>query len=398
MKTTVITAVICAIAQAALADKACCKADWPAGKDPATISVRITDQFLSGRPEDYHPEGYHGNKGYGWGRSVQYSVVSLWVNAIECARLRGDKEREEKLVRLFDDCLPGGKLAHCCSRPYHVDDTIFGALPYEIYLGTKEPKYLALGNYYADTQWTPPCAGTLKERHALPLEAQDGFWNKGYTPQTRLWIDDMYMITVLQSQAYRATGDRKYIDRAAKEMCLYLDELQLKEGKAKGLFYHAPDVPFVWGRGDGWMAAGMALVLDRLPEDSEYRSRIMSGYMMMMETLLSLQREDGLWNQLVDKPEDSRNWGETSCTAMFSYAFITGVKRGWLPCSKYGLAFRKAWIALCDHLDEHANISDVCVGTSKKNDLQYYYDRPHVNGDPHGQAPMLWIASILLEK
>ena len=118
----------------------------------------------------------------------------------------------------------------------------------------------------------------------------------------------------------------------------------------------------------------------------------------MMETLLRFQRADGLWNQLVDRPEDPRNWGETSCSAMFAYAFVTGVKRGWLPKESYGPAFRKAWLALCDHLDEFANISDVCVGTGKKNDLQYYFDRPRVNGDPHGQAPMLWISSVLLEK
>ena len=185
MKITNLILLACASTCAtALAENTCCGA-WPEGKDPAVISARITDQFLSGRPEDYHPQGYHGNKGYGWKRSVQYSVVSLWLNAIECARLRGDKDREEKLVRLFDDFLPGGKLSFCCSRPYHVDDTIFGALPYEIYLGTKEPKYLALGNYYADTQWTPPGDGTVKERHALPREKQEEFWKGGYTPQTR---------------------------------------------------------------------------------------------------------------------------------------------------------------------------------------------------------------------
>ena len=371
--------------------------DLPVGKDPGTISRRITDQFLSSRPENYRPRGYHGNEGYGWNRAVQYSVVSLWVNAIECARLAGDKAREAKLVKLFDDFLPGKPKNRCCSRPYHVDDTIFGALPLEIALGNGDAACREMGLMYADTQWTPPCEGTLKERHMPPKEVQDANWAKGYTPQTRLWIDDMYMITVLQSQAYRLTKDRKYIDRAAREMCLYLDELQLKEGPAKGLFYHAPDVPYVWGRGDGWMAAGMALVLDRLPADSEYRARIMKGYHEMMAALLKFQRPNGLWCQLVDMPDDSRNWGETSCTAMFAYAFVTGVARGWLDAAAYGPAARKAYLALCDHLDEFANISDVCVGTGKKNDLQYYFDRPHVNGDPHGQAPMLWIASVLLE-
>lgn len=369
----------------------------PEGTDPGTVSRRVTDQFLSTRPENYRPKGYHGNEGYGWNRSVQYSVVSLWVNALACARLDGDRAREAKLIRLFDDFLPGRPKNCCCSRPYHVDDTIFGALPYEIYLANKDPRCLEMGSFYADTQWTPPCEGTIKERHAPPKEVQEAYWAKGYTPQTRLWIDDMYMITVLQSQAFRATGRRAYIDRAAREMCLYLDELQLKDGPAKGLFYHAPDVKYVWGRGDGWMAAGMALVLDRLPEDSEYRPRILEGYRAMMATLLKYQRPDGLWSQLVDRPADPRNWGETSCTAMFTYAFATGVARGWLDPAQYGPAARRAWLALCARLDAFANISDVCVGTGKKDDLQYYFDRPRVNGDPHGQAPMLWIASVLLE-
>ena len=369
----------------------------PEGTDPGTVSRRVTDQFLSTRPENYRPKGYHGNEGYGWNRSVQYSVVSLWVNALACARLDGDRAREAKLIRLFDDFLPGRPKNRCCSRPYHVDDTIFGALPYEIYLANKDPRCLEMGSFYADTQWTPPCEGTIKERHAPPKEVQEAYWAKGYTPQTRLWIDDMYMITVLQSQAFRATGRRAYIDRAAREMCLYLDELQLKDGPAKGLFYHAPDVKYVWGRGDGWMAAGMALVLDRLPEDSEHRPRILEGYRAMMATLLKYQRPDGLWSQLVDRPADPRNWGETSCTAMFTYAFATGVARGWLDPAQYGPAARRAWLALCARLDAFANISDVCVGTGKKDDLQYYFDRPRVNCDPHGQAPMLWIASVLLE-
>ncbi|MGN0846559.1 MAG: DUF4861 family protein [Kiritimatiellia bacterium] len=369
----------------------------PEGMDPGTISRRITDQFLSSRPENYRPKGYHGNEGYGWNRSVQYSVISLWVNAITCARLDGDAAREARLIRLFDDFLPGRPKNRCCSRPYHVDDAIFGALPYEVYIGNKNPACLEMGKFYADTQWTPPCEGTLKERHMPSKEEQESFWAKGYTPQTRLWIDDMYMITVLQSQAFRATGERKYIDRAAREMCLYLDELQLKDGAAKGLFYHAPDVKYVWGRGDGWMAAGMALVLDRLPEDSKYRPRILEGYHAMMSALLKFQRPDGLWSQLIDMPEDPRNWGETSCTAMFAYSFMTGVARGWLDAAQYGPAARKAWLALCGRLDTFANISDVCVGTGKKDSLQYYFDRPRVNGDPHGQAPMLWMASVLLE-
>ena len=233
-----------------------------------------------------------------------------------------------------------------------------------------------------------------KNEMDMPYERRLKLFEQGYTPQTRLWIDDMYMINVLQSQAYLLTKDRKYIDRAAKEMCLYLDELQLKKGRAKGLFYHAPDVPFVWGRGDGWMAGGMALLLKYLPEDSAYRPRIMKGYLEMMAALLKFQRADGMWGQLVDEPS---SWAESSGTAMFTSAFITGMRWGWLPSSSYGPAARRAWLALCGRIDRWGNLSDVCVGTGKKNDHQYYLDRPSLNGDPHGQAPMLWCVNAMLE-
>ena len=53
-----------------------------------------------------------------------------------------------------------------------------------------------------------------------PTAASREFHKQGYTWQTRLWIDDMFMITAMQSQAFRATGNRAYVDRAAREMVL----------------------------------------------------------------------------------------------------------------------------------------------------------------------------------
>ena len=212
---------------------------------------------------------------------------------------------------------------------------------------------------------------------------------RGLTWQTRMWIDDMFMITMAQAQAYRATGDRKYIDRAAKEMVVYLNELQ----KPNGLFYHAPDVPFFWGRGDGWMAAGMSELLRSLPDDNTDRARIMRGYKLMMEGLLKNQDANGAWHQLIDDPQ---SWPESSCTGMFAFAFITGVKEGWLDAKTYGPAARKGWLALISFLDDKNEIREVCQGTNKKNDRQYYLDRQRITGDMHGQAPVLWCATALL--
>ena len=76
----------------------------------------------------------------------------------------------------------------------------------------------------------------------------------------------------------------------------------------------------------------------------------------------------------------------THLSAMFTFAFIMGVKNGWLDADEYAPAARKAWLALVPYVNEKNQVKAVCVGTNKKNDLQYYYDRPRRTGDYHGQG------------
>jgi rhamnogalacturonyl hydrolase YesR len=199
----------------------------------------------------------------------------------------------------------------------------------------------------------------------------------------------MYMITALQLQAYRATGDAKYLEHAAVEMDAYLKKLQ----QPNGLFFHAPDVKFYWGRGDGWVAAGMADLLRDLPAKHRLRKQVLAAYRKMMAALLANQAPSGMWRQLIDHAE---SWEESSSSAMFTFAFVTGVKNGWLPEETYGPAARKAWIALVGYLTPEGDLREVCVGTGKKDSLQYYLERPRAVGDAHGQAPMLWTAAALL--
>src|SRR3974390_2073139 len=113
----------------------------------------------------------------------------------------------------------------------------------------------------------------------------------------------------------------------------------------------------------------------------------------MRKALLANQGADGMWRQLIDHPEA---WPETSSTGMFTFAMITGVKNGWLKESVYGPAGRKAWLALYKYINADGDISNVCEGTNKKNDLQYYLDRKRNTGDDHGQAPVMWCASALV--
>ncbi|MBE9599075.1 glycoside hydrolase family 105 protein [Pedobacter sp. MC2016-24] len=346
--------------------------NWPKGASPSEIGIRIANHFVATPHTNFNRPGPP--------KVITYPETCTWYGALTFAKESKNKALTSKLAARFEPLF--GEEAKMIPVPDHVDYSVFGSVPLELYLQTKDKKYLDLGKSIADKQWGPP------EGPRVVKESQ-GYYDQGFTWQTRLWIDDMFMITAVQSQAYRATGDQKYINRAAKEMVFYLDKLQTPNG----LFYHAPDVPYYWGRGDGWMAVGMAELLRSLPASNPDRSRIMKGYTEMMATLLKYQAEDGMWRQLIDKQE---SWPETSATGMFTFAMITGVKNGWLDKEVYGKAARKAWLKLITYINENDDITEVCEGTNKKNDLQYYLDRKRVVGDLHGQAPLLWCATALL--
>jgi unsaturated rhamnogalacturonyl hydrolase len=333
---------------------------WPRGASPQEVGKRVAERFVNTPHTNFGrtaPTSY-----------ITYPESVAWYGALTFAQLSGEKDLTDRLIHRLDTLL--AKDASLVPKPTHVDLTVFGVVPLEIYIETKEQKYLDLGKDFADKQW----------ENAQP---------DGLTSQTRYWIDDMYMITSVQVEAYRATGEAQYIDRAALEMVSYLDKLQ----QPNGLFCHAPDVPFFWGRGDGWVAAGMAEILRSLPANHPQRARVLESYRKMMKALLNFQDKEGMWHELIDHPEA---WPETSSTAMFTFAMITGIKNGWLEQKPYARAARKGWLGLVSYLDSNADLRNVCQGTAKKASLQYYLDRARLTGDLHGQAPLLWCASALL--
>jgi rhamnogalacturonyl hydrolase YesR len=329
--------------------------DWPDNADPHTIADRVAAHYVT---SDYT-------------NTIHYSEVCTWYGALRFAEVTGNTTLEAQLQQRYQKLLTPQFSSYIPDKE-HVDFEIFGVVPLQISLENKDAATQQAGLRFADRQWSKPQPD-------------------GLSGETRYWIDDMYMLEILQLEAFRATGDSKYLDRAANEMVAYLRKLQ----QPNGLFYHAPDVPFFWGRGDGWVAAGMSEMLLSLPANHPQRAEILAGYRKMMAALLQNQNADGTWRQLIDHPEA---WEESSATGMFTFALIEGVRHGWLPEESYGPAARKGWIALAGFVDQNADVTNICIGTGKQNSLAYYLARPRKTGDFHGQAPVLWAARALLEK
>jgi len=297
--------------------------------------------------------------------AVHYADVAAAYGALRLAEFTGDSLLFDRVAERHRRFL-GEAIRNTAN---HVDANVYGVWPLDQYRRTGDRADLARGLAMANGQW----------ERTTP---------DGLTTQARYWIDDVWMIGTLQVEAWRATRDPKYLDRATLMARLYIEKLQ----RADGLFNHGPEAPFAWGRGNGWVAAGLAEVLSELPPAHRDYPAIEAGYRKMMAALLREQAADGMWRQLVDNPGA---WKETSGTAMFGFAMAVGVRRGLLGDPAYAAAVRKAWDGLTRYVMPDGRLSQVCVGTGQSRDVAYYHGRPTVIGDLHGQAALLWFAAEL---
>jgi rhamnogalacturonyl hydrolase YesR len=341
--------------------------NWPSGKGPADIGPLAVNNFKSHMGDDYGGAGY--------------ALAFTWFGSLVFTETTGDTTNEKALIQGFEPYATGAKTVDN-SASATVDSRAFGTLPLEIYMDNMDQRCLTLGLARADMQWM----NTTSD---------------GITKDARYWADDMFMITGLQIRAYRATKDAKYRDRAAKAMIAYLAALQ----QSDGLFWHTKQSHAYWGRANGWVASGMTELLLDLPAGSD-RDAIMAGYKKMMDGLLAVQisggNDDGAWRQVLD--DAARAKVEMSCTAMFTFALIDGVRNGWLTDPKYAAAARKGWIAVGNKTNSTGQLSQVCPGTGQADagsldqQQQFYENITFGSNDMHGQAPLLWAANALLRK
>ena len=348
-------------------------ATWPSGKGPSNIGPLAVTNF---KP---HTGDAYSGAGYAW--------TFAYVASLQYTQLTGDTTNNDYLVSHFDCTQAGPGNSTTSGSRATVDDRAFGDLPLEIFIEKGTAACQTLGMARADAQWTPAADTAI-------------------TPDARYWSDDMFMITGLQDFGYRATKTEKYLDRAALTMVSYLSMLQ----QSDGLMWHTKMTMAKWGRANGWFAAGMALLLQDLPTSNTNRATIMTGYKNMMAGLLPVQiasgTDAGAWRQVLDRTDAG---AEMSCTAMFTYALVTGLKNGWISGTQYSTAARNGWIALGNKTNSSGQLSQVCpgtgqaagsagVGTDLTSQQNFYINLQSMfsAGDQHGQAPLLWSAIALL--
>lgn len=222
------------------------------------------------------------------------------------------------------------------------------------------------------------------------LVAERGFGPAGnmlpVMPSHSEMSDAVFMSTPIVVEAAVLSGDPIYYELAAKHL-QYMLKLNLR---SDGLHRHSPLDEAAWGRGNGFPALGLALCLDRIPEERPERELMLRAFQAHLAALKPHQDVTGMWHQVIDHPESYR---ELTATCMIAYAMLRGVQQGWLDDS-YRPHIARAWQGLKLRMGADGSLFDVCTGTGKQKSLRDYYDRQAILGkDARGGAMSLLVAT-----
>lgn len=152
-----------------------------------------------------------------------------------------------------------------------------------------------------------------------------------------------------------------------------------------------------WSRGNGWVLAALARVLDIMPADAPHRDEYLKTFREMAAALVPIQREDGFWNVSLHDPT---NYGgkELSGTAFFTYGMAWGINNGILDRETYLPVVMKGWNAMVkDALHPNGFLGYVqSTGKEPKDGQPVTYDRVP-NFEDYGLGAFLLAGSEIYE-
>ena len=200
-----------------------------------------------------------------------------------------------------------------------------------------------------------------------PRTNEGGFWHKKIYPY-QMWLDGLYMGAPFYAEyAMLFHEDSAFNDIANQFIWM---EAHARDDKT-GLLYHGWDEsrqqawanketglsPHFWARAMGWYADALVDVLDYFPANHPQRNALV-GILNRLVNALEKQQDPvtGLWYDIMnyDGPGKEKNYFEASACNQFVYAIAKGVRKGYLPQQKLGIA-QKAYQGILTKLVREEN-------------------------------------------
>lgn len=275
------------------------------------------------------------------------------------------------------------------STPYFSRDWTFAAL-YAGYMAAAhalpEPRYeaamLDMGNRFG---WMPGPRKTVADDQAvaqtylgllrdydeprmlLPTEAQfDALMKQPDNPAKPVWwwCDALFMAPPVWARLSAATHDPAYLDYMDRQWwitsaLLYDPQEHLFFRDASFLKKHESNgQKLFWSRGNGWVMAGLARVLDQMPANYPSRPKYVEQFKQMAESVARIQGPDGLWRPGLLDP-GAYPLPEVSGSAFFVYALAWGVNQHILNRRTYLPVVSKGWRGLVAHIYEDGRLGSI---------------------------------------
>lgn len=198
---------------------------------------------------------------------------------------------------------------------------------------------------------------TAEQKYFMVKRAKEVMHYEAYSKANDYWwwSDALYMVMPVMTKMYKLTGDKQYLDKLYENLC-YADEIMLD--KETGSYFR--DARYVypkhksvngkkdfWARGDGWVLAGLAKVLQDMPKDYEHYQFFVDKFKRLADIVAKTQQKEGYWTRSIMDPNHAPG-PETSGTAFFTYGLLWGVNNGYLAPKEYKKTIERAWTYLTE--------------------------------------------------
>ncbi|MGO4771286.1 glycoside hydrolase family 88 protein [Flavobacterium sp. W22_SRS_FK3] len=179
------------------------------------------------------------------------------------------------------------------------------------------------------------------------------------------WVDGLYMVMPVMTKLYNETGNDMYLEKlhsylSYADSVMYDDEAKLYFRDAKYIYPQHKSTngkKDFWSRGDGWIFAGYAKIIQDIPKTAKHRNEYIKRFKDMAKALAHAQQKEGYWTRSILDPEHAPG-PETSGTAFFTYGFLWGINNGILDKKTYSTVIEKSW----NYLTAFALQADGTVG------------------------------------
>jgi rhamnogalacturonyl hydrolase YesR len=269
---------------------------------------------------------------------ADWTNAALFAGMVEWAGIAGNDSYYEWLKNICEKNNWSYMIRKEPLGKYHADDYCVGQTYVELYRKYKDKRMIRPMMEYFDRILKNPATGDLK------FENTSSYWSS----QRWSWCDALFMGPTVWAKMANVTGKKKYLEFMYTEYKATTDYLYDKD---EDLYFRdsnyftrkeANGAKVFWGRGNGWVFAGLPVIIKELPAKYEHKEYFVAVYRSMAAKLLKLQSADGFWHASLLDPASYPN-PEMSATAFFVYGMAWGVNNGYLDRAAYLPAIVKGW-------------------------------------------------------